>query len=219
MGRREAEYAARRSLGGVAQMQEVYRDYGRLRILENVWRDLRFAGRMMGKTPGIALTAILTIALGIGINASVFTLLDGVAMRPLALPDSGRLVDVYQTLKGKFRRSVYGNGSLFSLAEYLQYRERNQVFSGLAAYSNVLKVSLAGSRETLEGDLTTCNYFEVLQSAPVLGRGFLPGECAAAGAGQVVVLSDDTWQTQFGGDMGIVGKIIRFFFFLFFLIL
>lgn len=209
MSRAEAEYAARRSFGGVTQMQEKYRDYGRLALFENLWRDLRFAGRMLHKSPGFAATAILTIALGIGINASVFTLLNAMVLRPLPLPEAVRLVGMYQTFRGKIDRSVWGNGSQFSYPEYIQYRDQNRVFSGLIAYSDILHVTLAGSREKFDGDLASCNYFEVLQSPPVLGRGFVPGECAAPGAGSVVVLSDDAWRSLFAADPNIVGKSIH----------
>src|SRR5947209_4927880 len=149
MSGEEAEYAARRSFGGVGQMQETYRDYGRFRLFDDFWRDLRFAGRMLHRTPGIAVTAILTIALGIGINASVFTLINAIALRPLALPGATRLVGVYQSFRGKINRSVWGNGSLFSYPEYAEYRERNRSFSGLIAYSDIFPGSLPWYRKRL----------------------------------------------------------------------
>lgn len=209
MSRSDAEAAARRSFGGVVQMQERYRDYGRIALMENLWRDTRFGLHMMRKSPGVAGTAILTIALGIGINASVFTLLNAIVFRPLPLPESNRLVGVYQQFKGKFRRHVYGNGTLFSYQEYQEYRERNRVFSGVAGFAEIVHTVLPGSTQRVTGSLATCNYFDVLQSPPALGRGFLPGECSASGSGSVIVLSDDTWRNNFAADPKILGKTIR----------
>src|SRR5215472_3385724 len=209
MSRSDAEAAARRSFGGVAQIQEHYRDYGRIAPLENLWRDTRFGLNMMRKSPGVAGTAILTIALGIGINASVFTLLNAIVFRPLPLPESNRLVGVYQQFQGKFRRNVYGNGTLFSYQEYQQYRDGNRSFSGVAAYADIVHTVLPGSTQRITGSLATCNYFDVLQSPPALGRGFLPAECSAPGAGPVIVLSDDTWRNDFAADPKILGKTIR----------
>lgn len=209
MPRAEAEDFARRSFGGIAQMEETYRRYGRFALLDNLWRDLRFGLRLLRKAPGFSAVAILTIALGVGINASVFTLLNAMALRPLPLPNATRLISIYQTFRGRHTRNVYGNAALFSYPEYLEYRDHNQVFSGLTAYSGELHVFLAGSREKLVGDLTACNYFQVLQSPPALGRGFLPQECAGQGSGSVVVLSHDTWSTLFASDPSLVGKVIR----------
>lgn len=209
MSRSDAEVAARRRFGGVAQMQERYRDYGRIALMENLWRDTRFGLHMMRKSPGVAGTAILTIALGIGINGSVFTLLNAIVFRPLPLPESNRLVGVYQQFKGKFRRYVYGNGTLFSYREYREYRDRNQVFSGVAGFADIVHAVLPGTTQTVKGSLTTCNYFDVLQSPPALGRGFLPAECSAPGSGSVIVLSDDTWRNNFAADPKILGTTIR----------
>lgn len=209
MTRFEAEDSARRSFGGIAQMQETYRHYGRFAWLDHLGRDLRFGLRMLRKAPGFSAVAILTIALGIGINASVFSLLNAMALRPLPLPNAARLVSIYQTFRGRHTRNVYGNAALFSYPEYVEYRDHNQVFQGLTAYSGELHVSLDGNREKVAGDLTACNYFQVLQSPPALGRGFLPEECAGAGSGSVIVLSHDSWSNVFSADPAIVGKVIR----------
>lgn len=209
MRRSDAEAAARRSFGGVAQMQERYRDYGRISLMENLWRDTRFALHMMRKSPAVAGTAILTIALGIGINASVFTLLNAIVFRPLPLPQSNRLVSVYQKFSGKFNRSVYGNGTLFSYQEYQEYRDRNRVFSGVTEFADIVHTVLPGSTQIVKGTLSTCNYFDVLQSPPALGRGFLPAECSAPGSGSVIVLSNDIWRNNFAADPKILGQTIR----------
>lgn len=209
MSRPDAEAAARCSFGGVAQMQEHYRDYGRIALMENLWRDTRFGLHMMRKSPGVAGTAILTIALGVGINASAFTLLNAIVFRPLPLPESTRLVGVYQQFTGKFRRNVYGNGTLFSYQEYQEYRDRNRAFAGIAGYADIVHTVLPGSTLRVTGSLATCNYFDVLQSPPALGRGFLPAECSAPASGPVIVLSDDTWRNNFAADPKILGKIIR----------
>jgi predicted permease len=209
MSRSDAEAAARRSFGGVAQMQEHYRDYVRMALLENLWRDTRFGLHMMRKSPGVTVTAILTIALGVGINASVFTLFNAIVFRPLPLPESDRLVGVYQQFSGEFRRHVYGNGTLFSYQEYQEYRDRNRVFSGVAGFADIVHTVLPGSRQRVTGYLVTCNYFDVLESPAALGRGFLPAECTAPGSGSVIVLSNDTWRNNFAADPNILQKTVR----------
>lgn len=176
---------------------------------ENLRRDLQYAARLLSKNVGFTVTCVLTIALGIGINVSAFTLLNGMALRPLRAPGADSLVAVYQKIEGKTPRSVWGNASLFSYPEYLQYQEQNGVFSGLLAHFQPLRVTTPGVREYLEGDLTTCNYFDVLQSPPAMGRGFAPEECASAGSGAVLVLNDATWRNAFSADPQIVGKTIR----------
>jgi predicted permease len=178
-------------------------------VAENARRDLHYAFRVLRNNPGFAAVCILTIALGIGINVSAFTLLNAIALRPLHLSDADRLVAVYQKIEGKTPRHVWGNASLFSYPEYLRYRDQNRVFSGMLAYSDALRVSVPGVRETLEGALTTCNYFDVLGAGPAMGRGFSADECDSTASGAVVVLSDATWRNVFSADPAIIGKTIR----------
>ena len=187
----EARYAALRELGGMEQIREECRDMRRVNHIENFIRDFRYALRMLARSPGFTAVAVIMIALGIGVNAGIFTILNAAAFRPLPVANSGQLVSIYQTFRGNFSRNVYGAQSLFSYPEYREYRDQNKVFSGLLAYMHSVGATLGGVQpQQLLGTLTTCNYFEVLKARPQLGRGFVDADCAAPGKGAVVVLSD-----------------------------
>jgi predicted permease len=170
-------------------------------------QDIRYGLRMMGRNPGFTAVAVLAIALGIGVNAGIFSVLNGAALRMLPVPSAEQIVSVDQIFHGKIKRNVHGEPTLFSYSEYQEYRANNHVFSGLIAYDPFLSATLAGGRaRQLSGQLTSCNYFDALNEHPSLGRGFVETDCAVAGAGTVVVLSDQLWQGAFGADTTLIGK-------------
>ena len=145
-----------------------------MNIIASFWNDLRYAARSLRKNPGFTAVAVLAISLGIGVNTGIFTVLNGVALRPLPVPGATQIVSVYQTFRGTESRNVHGAASFFSWPEYKNYRDNNQVLSGLAAYEPFLSVTLAGERpQQLFGQLTSCNYFDVLNEPPALGTGIL----------------------------------------------
>jgi hypothetical protein len=162
---------------------------------------------MLGRNPAFTAVAVLAIALGIGVNAGIFSVLNGAALRMLPVPSAEQIVSVDQIFHGKIKRNVHGEPTLFSYSEYQEYRANNHVFSGLIAYDPFLTATLAGGRaRQLSGQLTSCNYFDALNEHPSLGRGFVETDCAVAGAGTVVVLSDQLWQGAFGADTTLIGK-------------
>jgi predicted permease len=162
---------------------------------------------MLGRNPAFTAVAVLAIALGIGVNAGIFSVLNGAALRMLPVPSAEQIVSVDQIFQGKIKRNVHGEPTLFSYSEYQEYRANNHVFSGLIAYDPFLTATLAGGRaRQLSGQLTSCNYFDALNEHPSLGRGFVETDCAVAGAGTVVVLSDQLWQGAFGADTTLIGK-------------
>ena len=177
--------------------------------LEDCLHDVRFGARMLKKNPGFTAVAVLTIALGIGANSSLFAVFNSVALRPLALPEPGRVVSVHQTLQGEYTRTSEGEGDLFSYPEYLEYRDHNEVFSGLAAYTPGVRATLDGDQQEITGQLASCNYFDVADVKPARGRGGLAGDCAAQGSGTVVVISDRMWRESFNADPAILGRVIR----------
>jgi len=205
----EARRQALVEFGGVEQVKEEVRGIRAGALIDQFWQDIRYGLRILRNNPGFTLVAVLTLALGIGVNASIFTLFDSVALRPLQLPESNRLLDVYQTMHGKMHRNVMGGINLSSYPEYLDYRDHNEVFASLAAYKPETRATLATTREEINGQLATCNYFDVVEVKPALGRGFVPSDCAAANASAVVVLSHSLWENTFGSDPAIVGKVIR----------
>jgi predicted permease len=172
-------------------------------------QDIRYGLRMLGRNPGFTAVAVLAIALGIGVNAGIFSVLNGAALRMLPVPSAEQIVSIDQIFQGTFKRSNHGEPTLFSYSEYQEYRANNHVFSGLIAYDPFLNATLAGGRaRQLYGQPTSCNYFDALNEHPSLGRGFVEADCAASRAGAVVVLSDQLWQGAFGADPTLIGKRI-----------
>src|ERR1700722_4652046 len=170
-------------------------------------QDIRYGWRMLARNPGFTAVAVLAIALGIGVNAGIFSVLNGAALRMLPVPSAEQIVSIDQIFQGKIKRNVHGEPTLFSYSEYQEYRANNHVFSGLIAYDPFLNATLAGGRaRQLYGQLTSCNYFDALNEHPPLGRGFVETDCAVSSAGTVVVLSDQLWQGAFGADRTLVGK-------------
>jgi macrolide transport system ATP-binding/permease protein len=205
----EARYAARREFGNVTRMKELCRDLWTFAPLEAFWRDLRYGARALGKNPSFTTAAILAIALGIGVNTGIFSVLNALALRPLPIPAASQVVSIDQVFHGEIRRNVHGEGSLFSYPEYQVYRANNHVFSGLLAYQPFLQATLGGANpQQLFGVAASCNYFDVLNVRPALGRGLVDSDCAAPGTNAVVLLSEDLWRTTFNADPSLVGKDI-----------
>ena len=139
-----------------------------LPYLEDTVRDLRLSCRTLARNPGFTIVAVLTLALGIGVNTAVFTLFDAVVLRPLPVRDPHQIVN--------FDQAEYP-GDDFSFPEYLHIEKANHTFSGLIAYDPFLVyLSADGFTERLWGELTSSNYTDVLGVVPVVGRGFLPDE-------------------------------------------
>jgi predicted permease len=209
MSRRDALRAVRLERGSLEVSKEAVRSAGWESFVETCWQDLRFATRMLGKNPGFTAAAVVTIALGVGINVGIFSILNGAALRLLPIPRAEQLVSVSQIFHRRTIRNTHGETSMFSYSEYLDYRDHNHVFSGLVAYEPFLEGTLGGGRmQQLLGTATSCNYFDVLNEHPTQGRGFVDSDCAASGENAVVVVSHQLWRDTFGGDPTLVGKRI-----------
>jgi len=208
--RAEAERLARIEFGGVDQVKEAVRSVRTAAWLDELVRDVRYGCRSLRRNPGFTIAAILTIALGIGVNATIFTILNGIVFRPLRLPGADRIVSISQVFDGRaINRSRRLETYWFSYPEYQAYRDGNHVLSGLLAYAPYVTATLGGAQpRLLTGALTSCNYFEVLEVPPALGRGFAPSDCAGPGTNAVVVLSDEVWRTVFGADPSLVGRYV-----------
>jgi predicted permease len=177
-------------------------------MLTSIFNDLRYAFRALLKHRNFTVAALLTLALGIGINTSIFTLLYSVAFRELPVKNPKQVVNVFQTLEGEFDRQVEGNVSLLSYPEYLNYRDRVSGLSGLAASADV-NLYLGGNNvEKINGLLVTDNYFSVLGGGSALGRTFFDKECQAPLQCPVAVLSHGFWQRRFGSDQSVIGTSI-----------
>ncbi|HYL09107.1 MAG TPA: ABC transporter permease [Candidatus Acidoferrales bacterium] len=175
--------------------------------MEILWQDLQFGARMLRRSPGLVAAVVLTLALGIGLNASVFSLLYSLALRPLPVKNPGNVVNMYQEIGGKHSRGVHGTPYMVSFPEFANYREQNHVFRDLAAYAPIA-LSMSGVDGPTPGLLVTCTYFEVLEADWALGRGFAKDDCRAAGSNAVAVLNYGLWLRRYGGDPSAIGKAL-----------
>jgi predicted permease len=174
-------------------------------MLTSTFHDLRYAFRALLKHRNFTAAALLTLALGIGINTSIFTLLYSVAFRPLPVKNPDRVVNVYQILEGDFSRQVEGNVEMLSYPEYVNYRDRVVGVSGLAASADV-NLYLGGDNvERINGLMVTDNYFSLLGGGSALGRTFFDNECQTAFQCPVAVLSYGFWQRRFASDRSVIG--------------
>ena len=207
--REEVLRRARIEFGGIERAKEECREARGMNFLESLAQDLRYGLRMLRQNPGFTVACVLAIALGVGINVGIFSVLNGAALRLLPIPRAEQLVSVSQIFHRRTVRNTHGETSMFSYSEYLDYREHNHVFSGLLAYEPFLEGTLAGGKiQQLLGAATSCNYFEVLNEHPARGRGFVDADCAASGENAVVVVSDQLWRDTLGGDPTLVGQRI-----------
>src|SRR5829696_1746392 len=177
-------------------------------MFTTTFQDVRYALRALVKHRNFTVAALLTLALGIGINTSIFTLLYSIAFRPLPVNDPDRVVNVYQILEGEFSRQVQGNVALLSYPEYLNYRDRVAGVSGLAASADV-KLYLGGNNvERINGLMVSDNYFSVLGGGSTIGRTFFDKECQTPLQCPVAVLSHSFWQRRFGADQNVIGTSV-----------
>jgi predicted permease len=211
MSPKDARHAAFRKFGNVARVKEDTWEVWSIVWLEQLLQDIRFGIRMLLRSPGLTVAAILAIALGIGINVGIFSVLNGLALRLLPVPRAQELVSVNQMFhfQGRGDRLIHNDWSWFSYSEYQDYRDHNDVFSGLVAYEPYVEATLRDTdvRQVL-GTVASCNYFGVLIQHPAQGRGFADSDCASRGASAVVVVSDDLWRGKFAADPSLVGKKI-----------
>jgi macrolide transport system ATP-binding/permease protein len=211
MSPEDARSAALRKFGNVAQVKEQTWEVWSFVWLEQLLQDVRFGVRSLLRSPGLTVAAILAIALGLGINVGIFSVLNGLALRLLPVPRAQELVSVNQIFhfQGRGDRLIHNGANWFSYAEYQDYRDHNHVFSGLVAYEPYVEANLRDTdvRQVL-GTVATCNYFDILIEHPARGRAFVDSDCASRGANAVVVVSDDLWRGKFASDPSLLGKKI-----------
>jgi predicted permease len=205
----EARYAARRQFGNLRQVKDACREMRIFESVDSFCRDLRYGGRTLAKNPGFTAMAVTAIALGIGVNTGIFSVLNGVALKLLPIPQAQEILSVDQVFHGKVTRNIHGEPNLASYSEYKQYRDSNHVFTGLLAYEPFLEATVGGEKpQVAMGSGVSCNYFDVLGEKPSLGRVFIDDDCRAAGSGPVVVISDNLWRNRFGADPAIIGQSV-----------
>lgn len=178
-------------------------------FLEDLWKDLRFALRMLRKSPGFTAVAVLTLALGIGANTAVFTVVDSLILNPLPVENISTLAAVNTTQAKKTAQS--GDLQAISYLNLKDIRDRTHAFRSLAGHSYPMAVTMTDKDQPRRvfAEIVTANYFETLGLHPFLGRFFLPSEDTTPGAAPVAVLGYTAWQSRFGGDPGILGRTIQ----------
>src|SRR5262245_14065783 len=170
--------------------------------MQTLWQDLRYGMRTLLKQPGFTLIAIITLALGIGANTAVFSLIDGFLLRSLPLRDPQQLVFVRATTP---RGGIEGD---FPYPIFEQFRDQNRLFSGIFAFDNTrVSVTVEGQPEMVWGDFVSGNYFDVLGVSAILGRTFTADD-DQAGKQPAAVISSGYWGRRFGRDPAVIGKTI-----------
>jgi putative ABC transport system permease protein len=207
MPRKEAAAAARRAFGNVTLAEEDGREVWRWPRVENMIEDVRYGLRVLRKSPGFTAVAVMTLALGIGANTAIFSVVNAVLFRPLPFRDPGRLMVVWHTPPQKSFPGV--TKFVVSPANYLDWRDQNHVFEQMSAvgFGN-FNLTGMGQPESVEGRAVSADFFSVLGVQPVLGREFLEEE-DQPGHGNVVVISHEFWQTHFGGSKDVLGSQIK----------
>jgi predicted permease len=196
----EAYRQARLKFGAVEAIREQYKAVGSLPFLENLFLDLRFALRVLRKSPAFTVISLLTLTLAIGANVVVFGVLNALVLHPLPVPEGDRIYQV-QTTRTEAISISYLN--------YADIRDRNSTFSALAIFRLArIGIGVHGIAQPVWGYEVSGNYFPMLRIKPLLGRLLLPNDDAKENGSQVAVLSYACWKGRFGGDPGIVGRTV-----------
>jgi predicted permease len=208
MTREEARYAALRELGGVEQIKEECRDMRRVNHIESLLQDLHYGLRQLRRNPGFTAVAIITLALGIGANTAIFSVINAVMLRMLPVQNPEQLVQI--GFQGKHSGQSF-IGESFSYPLFNKLREHNQPFTDISAfdYWDSLEAHPASSGsvgESVKGQLVSINFFSLLGVDPVIGRTFAPDEDSGASAHPVAVISSALWARMFARSPAVMGK-------------
>jgi putative ABC transport system permease protein len=207
MTREEARRAAVRTVGGVARFQEECRDMRRMNVVDDLTRDLRYAGRTLRRSPGFAALAVLIMALGIGANTAVFSVVNTVLLKPLAYRDPDRIVTLSRTSKtgeasGPLSRQI-------AVLDFDAWHDQSSSFEALAYYrSDKTPVMPGPTAEYAQATVVSPEFFRVFAAEPMLGRSFTSEE-VQKGTGGAVMISHAYWQSRFARDPRVVGQTIR----------
>jgi len=198
----EARYAAIRAMGPISRSQDESRDARGIRWLEDLFQDFLFGVRSIKRSKGLALGVLISMGLGLGATATIFSFVDSFLLRPLPVPDTSHVVRITNSTPA-------GSNGRFSYPEIQDYTERSQSFEGIVTFQPItagLAAKPADEPRLTLATLVSGNFFSVLRVKPALGRGFLPEEDSVPGRDAVAIISHTTWQRDFGGTADIVGR-------------
>src|SRR6266404_5139681 len=206
MSRKEATYVARREFGNVRLTEEDSRAVWRWAMIEDFFMDIRFGARMLRKNPGFAAVAIVTLALGIAANTTIFSAVNGWMLRPPRIKDHAGVVVILATNPTK----GWGwDDNPVSVPDFVVWREQSRSFEDIvASQGSDFALTGEGEPERLDGTRVSASYFNLLGVSAALGRTFLPSE-DRPGPDQVVILSDGLWQRRFAANPKVVGEAVR----------
>jgi predicted permease len=206
MSREEATYAARREFGNVNLVEENGRDIWRWLSIENFFADVRYGLRMLRRNPVFAAVGLLTIAIGIGANAAVFSVVNSVLLKPLNYPKSQELVALHQIAPGAAGLADFRNGLLLSPSMYFTYAEQNRSFQSLGVWvPGTANVTGLAEPEQVRTVYISDGVLQALAVSPALGRWFSQADQIPQGP-ERVMLSYGYWQRRFGGDRTVIGR-------------
>jgi putative ABC transport system permease protein len=203
----EAFYAARRQFGSVTQVKESLMERSALPSMRAAFADLRYAFRVMSRTPSLAVAVVSVLALGIGATTAIFSIVNAVLLRPLPFEEPERLVRIYTRTPGP-------DGRLFELSpgKFYDWQRDAQSFEGMAMYQccgfRELALTGTGTARTVRATAVSAGFFEIVRARPALGRVFRQEEDTPGGK-HVVVLSDRFWRSEFGGNPDVIGRTVK----------
>jgi predicted permease len=212
----EARYAARREFGNTLLLREQSRDFWGYRWIEQFAADLRFGLRMLVKNPGFAAVAVLTLALGIGVNSVIFSVISTMLLRKPPVRDPDRLMMLFSRNVGTVGSGDEASRSPVSPPDFLDWRAQTTAFASIAAASSFegdesqthVTVSGGSEPERVPGGAVSASYFDVLGVSPILGRAFQAGE-DQPGHNRVMLLRADLWKRSFGADPRVLGRTVK----------
>src|SRR5215813_4416090 len=200
----EARARALKSFGDLSRNTELGYDIRGGGWLETLWQDLRYGLRMMLKNPGFATIAVLTLALGIGANTAIFSVVNVLLFKPLPYPDSERLMQLY-----KFNTARERESPMWEYPKFEMLRDQNRSFDLVAAfYNNSATITGDEEPERVNFEFVSASYFPLLGLSPVIGRTFSAEEDRTPGAHPVAVIGNGLWRRRFGADPQVVGKTL-----------
>jgi len=205
----EAAHRARREFGNVALIEERSREAWQWQFVESLLADLKLTLRRLGKSPGFMATILLTLAIGIGANTAVFSIINRVLLEPLPYPQSDRLISLFLNAPGAGGLASFASGLQLSQSMYVTFSEHNRSFQSMGIwYSQRANVTGVAKPEEVRADLVSDGILQTLDVPPLLGRWFSQSDQDPRGA-KTAMLSYGYWQRRFGGDPSIIGRTIQ----------
>ncbi|MGH9372031.1 MAG: ABC transporter permease, partial [Vicinamibacterales bacterium] len=205
MAREDAMRAARIEIGSLEAVKDYTRDVGWESVLDSLWQDVRYACRLLRRNPGFSTAATITLALGIGANTAVFSIVDATLLKPLPFQHADRLVDILEIRRPRTAEEAAYSG--MARARLEEWRAQTHIFDGIGALKTPRPMSFGKSGPAIRVARVSPEMFPLLGLSPVIGRNFSQAE-SAQGDDQVLLISDGLWKRAFGSSREVIGRQI-----------